>query len=137
MSYWYRGQATMHETRVTGSLESLAYFLACFPGPDRLTSGCVSLEDYIRSNSTELVIPSRKMLSQSDSLALAFGLISTFLAILTVIVTRVNHPSRAVRDPQYIDAFVVHPQEIVLEEMRLRRWSSMRRNNTERLRLEE
>lgn len=45
----------MHETRVTGSLESLAYFLACFPGPDRLTSGCVSLEDYIRSNSTELV----------------------------------------------------------------------------------
>ena len=91
--------------------------------------------------------------SLSDSLALAFGLISTLLAILTVVVTRVNHPARGLsclsncktpvlilpveREPQYLEPVVAHPQDMVVEEMRLRRWSSMRRNGTNRLRLEE
>ncbi|PMD40487.1 hypothetical protein L207DRAFT_511965 [Hyaloscypha variabilis F] len=77
------------------------------------------------------------MLSISDSLALSFGLISTFLAILTVVVTRVNYPARVERGPRYIDPFIAHPQDMMLEEMRLRRWSSIRRNGTNRSRLEE
>ncbi|KAH8791186.1 hypothetical protein BGZ57DRAFT_1000679 [Hyaloscypha finlandica] len=71
------------------------------------------------------------LVTTGDTLALSFGLISTLLAILTVVVTRINHPARVQREPQYIGSVVAHPQDMMLEEMRLRRWSSIRRGNTE------
>jgi len=43
----------------------------------------------------------------------------------------------AERELHYIEPFVSHQQDFVLEEMRLHRWSSMKRNRIDRERLEE
>ncbi|KAE9367585.1 hypothetical protein N431DRAFT_428921 [Stipitochalara longipes BDJ] len=76
------------------------------------------------------------MLSTSDTIALSFGFASTFVAIITVFVTR-----RAYMIPTTIDlerrpntrngTAVQAQQDTVMEEMRLRRWSTVKKTSSE------
>ncbi|KAH8790014.1 hypothetical protein F5882DRAFT_438320 [Hyaloscypha sp. PMI_1271] len=73
------------------------------------------------------------MLSTSDWVALSFGLTATVLGIVTIVVTRRNQAARnnGQRAQYNHSACARHPQDVVVEEIHLRRWRSTVGNRLE------
>ncbi|KAE9367586.1 hypothetical protein N431DRAFT_428923 [Stipitochalara longipes BDJ] len=67
------------------------------------------------------------MLSISDSLALSFGIVSSALGIIAVVVTRRSHNARStIQLAQHNNsAYAQYPRDVILEEIHLRRWRAV------------
>ncbi|PMD18361.1 hypothetical protein NA56DRAFT_706976 [Hyaloscypha hepaticicola] len=99
-----------------------------------LSSPCENINLLISQLSVETTFNQRAnigtsrnaMLSISNSLALSFDLVSTILGIVALAVTRRNHTTqnRGEQEQQNREPYAQHPQDVVVEEICLRRWRS-------------
>ncbi|PMD40486.1 hypothetical protein L207DRAFT_511961 [Hyaloscypha variabilis F] len=77
------------------------------------------------------------MLSTSDTIALSFGFASTFVAIVTIFVTRraylIPTTTDLERRPHASNVSDMQAQEVMrMEEVRLRRWATVKKNTFEK-----